>query len=126
MAEDIQKKIADFERQRMTLMNVSVQKQQLQASINGLEKSLSELESTKETSVYKAAGSILVLREKKEVQKELKDQKESNELRVKTLESQEKSLVEKLNILKSEIESAASASKDSSSRDGTVITSKKE
>jgi prefoldin beta subunit len=128
MAEDIRTKVAEFEKQRMTLMNVSVQRQQLQALLNGLGKSLTELENTKETTVYKAAGNILVLRDKKEVEKELKDQKESQELRLKTLEKQEKSLVEKLNVLKSQIEASAAPAPEQEKApapDGTVITSDK-
>ena len=50
--------VNEFEKQRQMLMSVSMQKQQMQANINGLEVSLKELENTKETKVYKAAGAI--------------------------------------------------------------------
>jgi prefoldin beta subunit len=107
MVQDIREMVNEFEKQRQTLMSVSMQKQQMQANINGLEISLKELENTKESKVYKAAGAILVSRDTKEVKKELEEQKESTELRFKTMEKQEKNLVEKLNTLKSQIETAA-------------------
>lgn len=122
--QDIREMVNDFERQRQMLMSVTMQKQQLQASINGLDISLKELENTKESKVFKAAGAILVSRDTKEVKKEIADQKESNELRLKTVEKQEKNLVEKLNTLKTQIETAAKSS-ESKSGDTTVISSKK-
>lgn len=124
MAQDIREMVNEFEKQRQTLMSVSMQRQQLQAIINGLDISLKELENTKESKVFKAAGAILVSRDTKEVKKELAEQKENNELRMKTLDKQEKNLVEKLNTLKTQIESAAK-SPASTSGDTTVISSKK-
>jgi prefoldin beta subunit len=124
MVQDIREMVNEFEKQRQMLMSVSMQKQQLQASINGLEISLKELENTKESKVFKAAGAILVSRDTKEVKKELAEQKESTELRMKTLDKQEKNLVEKLNTLKTQIETAAKTP-DSSAGDATVISSKK-
>lgn len=124
MAQDIREMVNEFEKQRQTLMSVSMQKQQMQANINGLDISLKELENTKESKVFKAAGAILVSRDTKEVKKELAEQKENTELRMKTLDKQEKNLVEKLNTLKTQIEAAAKTPA-SSSPDTTVISSKK-
>lgn len=121
MAHNIQEMVQEFEKQRQSLMSVSVQKQQLQASVNGITKTLEELGKTKEDKVYKAAGNILVLRDKKDVQQELEEAKETQSLRLKTFEKQESGLVEKLNTLRTQIESAAKPSGDA-----TVISSKKE
>ncbi|MEK6970898.1 MAG: prefoldin subunit [archaeon] len=104
---DIREKIMEFEKQRQLLMSMTHQKQQLEASVNGLGKSLEELDKTTEEKVYKAAGAILVLRDAKEVRKELEELKENQSLRMKTLDKQEKSLVDKLNALRVEIESSA-------------------
>ena len=101
---ELQDTINEFERNRIQLMNVSAQKQQLQFQSNTLQASLDELKKTKEKKVYKAVGNILILSDTKNVQKELREQKDSADLRVKTLQKQEDALIEKLNKLKSQIE----------------------
>lgn len=101
---DIREKIMEFEQQRQSLMNVGMQKQQLQSSVSGLEKALDELSRSKEEKVYKAVGNILILRDAKEVAKELEELKETQSLRLKTMDKQEKNLMEKLTSLKSQIE----------------------
>ncbi len=131
MADDIRQKIASFEQQRQTLMAVSMQKQQLEASVNGLTRSLEEIEKTSESTVFKAAGPILVQRDKNEVKKELEDLKETQSLRLKTMEKQEKSLVDKLNVLRTEIEAnvpmpTSSAPSRKSGENTIVKSSKKE
>jgi prefoldin beta subunit len=106
MAEDIQAKAMEFERNRNQLMNVSAQKQQLQMQGGALANALEELEKTKEKKVFKAVGNILIQTDVSSTKKEMQEKKESVELRVKTLQKQEDSLVNKLNKLKSEIETA--------------------
>jgi len=106
MVEEIQAKAMEFERNRSQLMNVSAQKQQLQMQHTALANSVEELSKTKEKKVYKAVGNILVQAETADAKKELQEKKESVELRIKTLQKQEDSLVNRLNKLKSEIESA--------------------
>ncbi len=122
---DIREKIMDFERQRQTLVTISMQKQQLEQSLHGIDKTVEELERTKEEKVYKVAGNILVLRDKKEVKKELEDNKETQALRLKTVEKQEKMMVDKLNALRAEIEAEAAKSAPNGKDDATVISSKK-
>ena len=105
--QEIQQSIAEFERNRNQLLNVSSQKQQLQFQSAALNSALEELEKTSEKKAFKAVGNILVLCDVKDLQKELGEQKESTDLRVKTLQKQEDALVEKLNKLKSRIEGSA-------------------
>ena len=106
MAEEIQQKIMEFERNRNQLMGISAQKQQLQVQSQTLKATLEELEKTKEKQVYKAVGNILILSDTAKVTKDSKERLESTDLRLKTLQKQEESLVNKLNKLKSEIEAA--------------------
>ena len=106
MADEIQQKVMDFERSRNQLMNISAQKQNLQIQSQTLKATLEELEKTKEKRVYKAVGNILILSDTSAVKKDVKEKQESAELRLKTLQKQEESLVNKLNGLKSEIEAA--------------------
>ena len=109
MAEDIQQKVMEFERNRNQLLGVSAQKQQLQLQSQTFKVTLEELEKTKEKQVYKAVGNILLLSDTVKVKKELKEKKESADLRLKTLQKQEESLVNKLNKLKSDTEAVQRA-----------------
>lgn len=101
---DFAKSIAEFERTRAQLMNVSTQKASLQAQSEALANTVEELKNTSEEKVFKAAGSILVLTNTKQALKELEEQKESVDLRFKTVDKQETTLIDKLNKLKMEIE----------------------
>lgn len=105
--QEIQQQVMDFERNRTQLMNVSTQKQQLQMQSGALNQAIEELSKTSEKKVYKAVGNILILSDTKKVEKELKEQKESSDLRVKSLQKQEDALIEKLNKLKADIEARA-------------------
>ncbi|HIH16086.1 MAG TPA: prefoldin subunit beta [Candidatus Diapherotrites archaeon] len=105
MAEqNIQQNVTEFERNRAQLMGITNQKQQLQLQANALNAALSELKNSKEKKVYKAVGNILILSDAKKVEKEIGEQKESAEVRVKSLQKQEAALVDKLTKLKSLIE----------------------
>jgi len=106
MPEINQAKFAEFERSRAQLMNISAQKQQMQIQSVTLGQALEELGKTKEKKVYKAVGNILIQTETGKVKKELKEKKDTVDLRLKTLQKQEDSLINKLNKLKSEIESS--------------------
>lgn len=119
MAEDFREKAIDFERSRNQLLNVSAQKQQLQMQGSALGNAIEELEKTKEKKVFKLTGNILIQSDTLAAKKELQEKKESIDLRVKTMQKQEDSLVNKLNKLKSEIETAQKAALNSA--EDTVI-----
>ena len=104
MAEDLSATIAEFERSRSQLMGVSAQKAQLAAQRDALEKSIEELKATKEEKVFKVAGNIMVLTNAKQALKDVEEQKESVDLRFKTVYRQETIIIDKLNKLKLEIE----------------------
>jgi len=107
MVEVNQAKLVEFERNRAQLMNVSAQKQQLQIQNMTLKQALEELGKTKEKKVFKAVGNILIQSETTKVKKELEEKKKSVDLRLKTVQKQEDSLINKLNKIKSEIESGS-------------------
>ncbi|MDD3083759.1 MAG: prefoldin subunit [Candidatus ainarchaeum sp.] len=94
----------DFERNRQMLGNVSAQKQQYQIQVEVIKASLEELKETKEKIVMKIIGNILINKTVSEMKKELEEQKESFELRLKTLGRQEETIVKKLNSIKAQIE----------------------
>ena len=92
---------------------ISSQKFQLEASLRDTERALSELEKlSSETPIYKSVGNLLVRAEDKEgVQKELAEKKETTDIRIKTMDRQEKQLMEKYQELQKELTEAISATK---------------
>ncbi len=119
MAEtDLNKSIQEFERGRMQLSSIEAQSQSLAVQAQVLSEALTELKETKEKKVYKAVGNILILTDSKKVEKELSEQKETVDLRAKTVKKQEEAMLDKLNKLKSEIEAAKKgASKGAEKKD---------
>ncbi|MFA5125445.1 MAG: prefoldin subunit [archaeon] len=98
--------ILEFERNRQVLGSVSAQKQQIAFQLEMINASLEEMTKTKEKTVYKVVGNVLFLKDTKEMEKELKDKKESTDLRLKTLEKQEENLIKKLNAIRVKVEGA--------------------
>ena len=112
MNEDEQRALVmDFERNRQMLSTISSQKQQLSVQSEVISASLDELKETKEKSVLKVVGNILVQKSVADMKKELADQKESTDLKVKTLEKQEESIIKKLNSIKAKVEGPAKEEK---------------
>lgn len=114
MALDKEKTMIEFEKGRSQLAGVSVQKRNLQAQAGMIDAAITELEKTKEKTVYKAVGNILVPAEAKVVLDEMKKQKETVDLRVKTVQKQEDALMDKLNKLKLDLEGKKPEGKDNS------------
>jgi prefoldin beta subunit len=104
MTEEIQQLITEFERGRNQLMMTGSQKQQLTIQKQTIELALEELNKSKEKNVLKAVGNILITKDRTETITELEKQKETAELKLKTVEKQEKILTDKLNKLKKQIE----------------------
>ena len=94
----------DFERNRQMLGGLSQQKQQIQIQIEVIKASLEEIKDTKEKTVMKIIGNILISKSVEDMTKELNEQQASFELRLKTIEKQEESLIKKLNSIKAQIE----------------------
>ncbi len=99
--------LLEFERNRQMLGNINAQKQQVAFQLEMVNASLEEMGKTKEKTVYKVVGNVLFLKDAKEMEKELKEKKESTELRLKTVEKQEEVLIKKLNSIKAKIEGEA-------------------
>ena len=105
MNEDEQRTmIMDFERNRQMLGTISSQRQQFGVQKEVILASLDELKETKEKSVLKVVGNILVQKSVVDMKKELEEQKETTELKIKTLEKQEENIVKKLNSIKAKVE----------------------
>jgi len=93
---------------RTQLQMITQQRQQVEIRLKEIEEALKELNETDEkTPIYKSIGAILVkTKGKDEVIKELKENKESLDLRKTTLDKQEGRTKEKLNELQSKVQNA--------------------
>ncbi|MBT7241712.1 MAG: hypothetical protein HN878_04440 [Candidatus Diapherotrites archaeon] len=112
MNEDEQRALVmDFERNRQLLSTISQQKQQLSVQNEVIAASLDELKDTKEKSVLKVVGNILVQKSVVDMKKELNEQQETTGLKLKTLEKQEETIIKKLNSIKAKVEGPAKEEK---------------
>ncbi|RJQ19331.1 prefoldin subunit beta [Candidatus Woesearchaeota archaeon] len=89
-SESDMQKLQMFEQ---NLQNLAQQKQQFQAQLFEIEGALKEIATAKST--YKLIGGIMVHTDTQTLKTELESKKELMELRVQTLEKQEKQLKEK-------------------------------
>lgn len=80
------------------LQNILVQKQTLTMQTKEIEKALEELKK-QDDDVYKSLGPIVIKAKKEEIIKELEEGKEDIDLKIKTLEKQEKRIKDKINEL---------------------------
>jgi prefoldin beta subunit len=102
--ETEQQKLLEFHRGREQLINIGARKQQLQVQAAMIQSALDELKDSKQEKVYKIVGNIMIEKDAKQVEKELKELKEQLDARIETLQKQEDSLINRLNKLKSQLE----------------------
>jgi len=84
------------------LNNISMQKQTFNMQLMDNENAINELSKTK-NNAYKIIGTIMVNSNKEDLEKELKEQTEVLNLRIKNLEKQESSLKEKAEEIQKEV-----------------------
>ncbi|MCK5038240.1 MAG: prefoldin subunit beta [Thermoplasmata archaeon] len=114
MNEEIQGKLFQYQQLQQQVQAIGSQKYQMEMQMGELDKTLEELKELKKgTPIYKSIGSLLVKKDDKDaLVKELEDQKETVEVRVKTLTKQEKSLKESFESLQEELTNALQGSQD--------------
>jgi len=112
MSKQLQDQINRLQQMRMQLQMLMQQRQQVDLRLREIEEATTELEKTDDkTAVYKSIGSLLIkTKGKNDVLKELKENKESLELRKSTLEKQEGRTKEKLNELQSKVQNSLNGS----------------
>ena len=97
ISEDAQKALFLLQGFQQQLQSLMIQKETFQIQAIELEKALEELEKTKDTEeVFKAVGPILIKSTKKDLQDEMKEKKETVDIRIKTVEKQELEIKEKM------------------------------
>jgi prefoldin beta subunit len=89
--KDTEKQIQELQILEQNMQGIMMQKQSLQLELTEVENSLEELKKTKDD-VYKIAGQIMIKASKKDLEKELKEKQDLVSMRLKTLDTQEKTL----------------------------------
>jgi prefoldin beta subunit len=104
----IQNQLTQFEQVRQQLQLLTTQRIQVESQIREIGNALEELDkSSKNSVVYKKAGTIMVkIDSKKDLKNSLTEQKETFDVRMKTLERQEKQLKERYTELQQDISKA--------------------
>ena len=100
--EETTRKIQEMQLIEQNLQNLLLQKQQFQLELNETLNAIEESKKTK-SDIYKIVGQIMVKSGKKEIEAELEKKKEIIELRLKSIEKQEKFLSDKLSQNRDEI-----------------------
>lgn len=109
----IQNQLGQLQQIQQQLQLVTQQRTQIDLRLKDTERALEELKKTTEkTPIYKSIGSLLIRAPNKQsIEKELTENKETLEIRKKTLEQQEGRFKEKSQELQSKIQNALSLSK---------------
>ena len=104
----VQNQIAQFQQLAQQIQMITTQKLQLEAQVRELDKAVQELEKAGDDAVvYKSVGSLMIqATDKAGLVNELKEQKETMDVRVKTLDRQDKHLRERHQSLQEQITKA--------------------
>lgn len=108
MSPKLQNQIAQFQQLQQQLQTVMSQKIRMDAMLKEMEMTLEELKKTPaETTVYKSVGSLMIkVADTPALLKEIEDDKETTEIRVKSLDRQEKMLKEKFQSVQEQLNRA--------------------
>ena|SRR3990172_9153556 len=101
LSKEAQETIQRLQMMEQNMQSLNSQKQQFQAQLFEIEGALKELETS--PVAYKIVGGIMIGVDKVSLQKELQGRKELFDLRVQTLEKQEKQLKEKAKKMQEEV-----------------------
>lgn len=101
----VQDKVTQFQSLQQQLQMIVAQKQQFILRAKDTDNAIEELGGMKEGKVYKVSGPLMMEASIEKSKKDLAEEKETAEARIKILEGQEKKLTEKLKGLGEELQS---------------------
>ena len=93
--------IQQLQLMEQSVQNLSVQKQQFQSQLIEVESALEEIDNSEES--YKIVGTVMIKKDKESLKEELSHKKSAFELRIKTLEDQEKKVKDKASLLRTDV-----------------------
>jgi prefoldin beta subunit len=110
LSPQMRHQVAQFQQAQQQAQALVAQKQQLELILRETERAVEELGKLPEGStVYKSVGSILIKADREAVKKELTENKETLDLRIKTIERQEERVVGRLREMRDKIQEALKA-----------------
>ncbi len=101
MTKEQQEKISKLQLLEQSRQTLNVQKQNFQLQLMELESAIKELKSTRES--YRIVGNVMIKKEPDELLRELEEEKQRLELRIKSLDKQEETIKNKMKSLQEEI-----------------------
>lgn len=101
LSKEAQESVQRLQMLEQNMQALNMQKQQFQAQLFEIESAIKEV--TTSPSTYKIVGGIMIGTEKSTLEQELKNRKELLELRLQTIEKQEKQLKDKAKKLQEEV-----------------------
>ena len=106
----IQHQLAQFQQIQQQVQALASQRLQMELQLKEMEKAAEELEKlAPEAEVYKSIGSILIRSEKAKLAAELKEKRDTLDLRMKTLQRQEEKFQARLKEMQTKIQEALKA-----------------
>jgi len=103
ISEEAKKLVGQFQAYQQQLQSVLVQKESLKIQTLEIERALEELEKTKQKTAYKITGRIMISKPVDELKKELDENKEATDVRVKSLEKTEERISDRLKELQAKL-----------------------
>lgn len=104
----LQNQIAQFQQVQQQLQSVLSQKFRMEAQLRETQMTIDELtKAAEDVAIYRNVGSLLIkASDKTSVLKDVEDDKETLEIRIKTLDRQEKALRDKYNTMQDQLSKA--------------------
>jgi len=107
LSPQLRHQLAQFQQAQQQAQVLMTQRQQLELLLRETERALEELGKLQEgAAVYKSVGTILVKSEREDLKKSLTEQKETLDLRIKTLGRQEERVVQRLREMRGKLDEA--------------------
>lgn len=100
--KETEQKIGQLQLMEQNLQNFLMQKQTFQTQLFEIDNALQELEKSKDKT-YKIVGTVMIASKKEDIISDLKEKKSVIELRIKSLEKQEKTIKDKATQMQGDI-----------------------
>jgi len=105
LPQQIQHQLAQFQQLQQQAEAIATQRLQMELQLKEITRALEEVQKLGEDAeVYKSVGNLLIKSEKSSIEAELKDRKETLELRINTLKRQEEKVTSRLKELQSKLQ----------------------